>query len=85
MARGLSRELSKAANDKKKAQGEKGNKEDLTPSQRAERDAKAMKEKKDAKDAERAALAASGEAGAAAVADELAKKAAFREKSNAGK
>lgn len=37
MARGLSREQSKAKNDKKNAGGNKGNTEGLTPQQRAER------------------------------------------------
>ena len=37
MARGLSREQSKAKNDKKNAAGNKGNTENLSAAQRAER------------------------------------------------
>lgn len=82
MARGLSRELAKQKAEKKHAvNAAKGNKEsDLTPAQRAERDAKLLQEKKARKEQERAALAASGAEGAAAVAAEEAKKAALRAK-----
>ena len=68
MARGLSRELSQQKNVKNAAKSNKGNTEDLTATQRAERDAKVMQEKAAAKAAAKAALAASGEAGAAQVA-----------------
>ena len=81
MARGLSRELAKEKAQKKQGKNaSKGNKEDLTPARRAERDAKTLREKTARKEAARAALAASGEAGAAAVKAEEAKKAAMRAK-----
>ena len=86
MARGLSRELAKEKAQKKQGQrAAKGNKEDLTPAQRAERDAKLLNEKKARKEAERAKLAASGEEGAAAVRAEEAKKAAMRAKQRENK
>lgn len=74
--------MAKEKNAKKHAtNAAKGNKEsDLTPAQRAERDAKVLQEKKARKEAERAALAASGADGAAAVAAEEAKKALLRAK-----
>ena len=50
MARGLSRELSQQKNVKNAAKSNKGNTEDLTATQRAERDAKVMQEKAAAKE-----------------------------------
>merc|ERR1711907_565056 len=56
MARGLSREQSRDKAAAKKASGaKKGNKEDLTPAQRAERDKAALEAKKAAKEAQKAA------------------------------
>lgn len=86
MARGLSREISKAKGDKKAAAKAKGNKGDLTPAQRAERDAKAMREKAEAKAKAKADLLASGGADAAAqLAEEEKKKAAMRAKQRESK
>ena len=57
MARGLSREQSKEKNAKKAA-GPKGNTENLSPAQRAERDKAAMAAKKAAKDAAKTGMSA---------------------------
>lgn len=78
MARGLSRDLAQAKNAKASAGKNKGNTEDLTATQRKERDAKLMQEKAAAKAAARDAKASSGSEGAAAVDAENAKKAAQR-------
>ena len=62
MARGLSRDLAREKNAKKGSNDKnaKGNKESLTPAQRAERDAKAMAEKKALKEAQKAKDLATG-------------------------
>jgi len=81
MARGLSRDLAREKNAKKSSAGAaKGNKETLTPQQRAERDAKAMQEKKAAKEAQKAKDLASGKLTPEQVKEEEARKAKMREK-----
>ena len=81
MARGLSRDLAREKNAKKSGAGSaKGNKESLTPQQRAERDAKAMQEKKAAKEAQKAKDLASGKLTPEQVKEEEARKAKMREK-----
>jgi len=81
MARGLSRDLAREKNAKKTSTGAaKGNKESLTPQQRAERDAKAMQEKKAAKEAQKAKDLASGKLTPEQVKEEEARKAKMREK-----
>jgi hypothetical protein len=83
MARGLSREQSKEKNLKKQQNAPKGNTENLTPAQRAERDKAAMAAKKAAKDAAKADLAQSAD-GAAQLAAEEKRKAEQRARQKEG-
>ena len=83
MARGLSRAQSKEKNLKKQQNAAKGNTENLTPAQRAERDKAAMAAKKAAKDAAKAELAKSAD-GAAQLAAEEKRKAELRAKQKEG-
>lgn len=82
MARGLSRDLAREKNAKKASNDKnaKGNKESLTPAQRAERDAKAMAEKKAAKEAQKAKDLATGKLTPEQVKEEEMRKAKMREK-----
>ena len=82
MARGLSRDLAREKNAKKGSHDKnaKGNKESLTPAQRAERDAKAMAEKKAAKEAQKAKDLATGKLTPEQVKEEEMRKAKMREK-----
>eukprot|EP00966_Prymnesium_polylepis_P201495 4668565-Prymnesium_polylepis.1 len=77
MARGLSREQSKEKNVKAAASANKGNKEDLSASARAERDAATLQAKQAANAAKKAELVASGQADQVAAME--AAKAAQRE------
>ena len=80
MARGLSRDLSRAKNAKK-AKDPKGNKESsLTPSQRAERDKKAMEEKKRLKEQRKQDDLKSGKITREQIKEEELRKAKLREK-----
>ena len=82
MARGLSRDLAREKNAKKASNDKnaKGNKESITPAQRAERDAKAMAEKKAAKEAQKAKDLATGKLTPEQVKEEEMRKAKMREK-----
>ena len=82
MARGLSRDLAREKSAKKGSgdKNAKGNKESLTPAQRAERDAKAMAEKKAAKEAQKAKDLATGKLTPEQVKEEEMRKAKMREK-----
>merc|ERR1712100_635429 len=76
MARGLAKEQSQAKGNAKRAAGNKGNTENLTPAQRAKRDAAALAEKKARKEASRAETLAGDidGSGAKAIADAEARK-----------
>jgi len=82
MARGLSRDLAREKNAKKGSNDKnaKGNKESLTPAQRAPRDAKAMAEKKALKEAQKAKDLATGKLTPEQVKEEEMRKAKMREK-----
>merc|ERR1712118_157165 len=81
MARGLAKEQSQAKGIAKRAAGNKGNTENLSPAQRAERDAAALAEKKARKEASRAETLAGDidGSGAKAIADAEARKKKQRE------